>query len=96
MTRYLLLSLAVLAVPLTFAILKHPSIFTKRFWLTLLSLLVLTAIFDNLIIWAGIVEYNSSHILDWYIGLAPIEDFFYTIGAALLIPLLWREDERKN
>lgn len=59
-------------------------------FVTMIILLLLTAVFDSLIIWAKIVEYNPEKILGLYIGKAPIEDFFYSIVAALLIPALWQ------
>ena len=67
---------------------KKPSV---TWWITLGSLLVLTAIFDSLIIWAGIVGYDTSKILGVYVGLAPIEDFFYALLAAILIPIFWQK-----
>ena len=39
------------------------------------ALLIGTAIFDNLIIWSGLVAYDDSKILGMRIGLAPVEDF---------------------
>lgn len=59
---------------------------------TLLSaaiLTVMTAVFDNLIIAAGIVAYDDSRISGILIGLAPIEDFSYTIAGVLFLPALW-------
>lgn len=53
-------------------------------------LLWMTALFDSLIIAYGIVDYDVSKILDIYIGKAPIEDFFYTVAAVVLVPALWR------
>jgi lycopene cyclase domain-containing protein len=53
------------------------------------TLLVLTGIFDSLIIALHIVAYNPERILGLRIGKAPIEDFAYTIAASLLIPYLW-------
>ncbi len=66
--------------------LKKPS---TTWWITLVVLLVLTAIFDSLIIWAGIVGYDTSKILGLYIGLAPVEDFFYAVLAVVLVPVFW-------
>lgn len=64
-----------------------------RQWLTVLKvlapMLVLTAIFDNLIIATGIVDYDSENISGIKIGVAPIEDFAYTIAAVLLITTIW-------
>lgn len=60
---------------------------------TSLVLLALTAIFDNVIIGLSIVDYDPSKILGVYIGVAPIEDFMYTILALLIIPVLWKKLE---
>lgn len=58
-------------------------------------LLGLTAVFDNLIIWAGLVAYDESRISGIKLGLAPIEDFLYAIVAVLLTASLWRILGRK-
>ncbi|WP_439564561.1 lycopene cyclase domain-containing protein [Microcella sp.] len=52
-------------------------------------LLTLTAIFDNVIIGTGIVAYDDSLISGVLIGLAPIEDFAYTVAALVLLPSVW-------
>lgn len=62
---------------------------TKAWWLTLAILLVLTAVFDSLIIWAEIVGYDTQKILGLYVGKAPIEDFFYAVLAVVIVPALW-------
>ncbi|TFD60238.1 lycopene cyclase domain-containing protein [Cryobacterium suzukii] len=51
--------------------------------------LLLTAVFDNLMIAAGLFSYDPKHISGLLIGLAPIEDFAYPVAAALLLPALW-------
>lgn len=61
----------------------------KLVGLTLLVTITLTAVFDNVIVGTGIVAYDPSKILGLLIGFAPIEDFAYTIAAALLIPAVW-------
>jgi lycopene cyclase domain-containing protein len=58
-------------------------------WVTLGALLVLTAIFDSVIIWAAIVGYDATKLLGIYVGYAPVEDFFYALLAAVLVPTLW-------
>jgi len=64
-------------------------------WLiTLGGLLILTLIFDNLAIWAGIFTYSPEKILGIYLGFAPVEDFFYAVCAVIIIPLLWKWFER--
>ncbi len=53
-------------------------------------LLVLTAIFDSLIIAFGIVDYDETRLLGISIWRAPIEDFFYTVLVVILVPSLWK------
>lgn len=49
-------------------------------------LVILTAIFDNVIIGTGLVAYDEEHRSGILIGLAPIEDFAYAVAAAFLVP----------
>jgi lycopene cyclase domain-containing protein len=63
---------------------------------TLAALLAMTAIFDNLIIMSGIVDYNHTLLLGVYIGVAPVEDFFYAILAVILVPALWHSIDKEN
>ncbi len=52
-------------------------------------LIVLTAVFDSAIVGFGLTVYDLEKILGVYVGAAPIEDFGYTIAAALIMPALW-------
>ena len=52
-------------------------------------LVVLTAIFDNVIISAGLVAYPEGTSSGIRIGVAPIEDFSYAICAAYLVPAVY-------
>lgn len=61
-----------------------------------LVMMVLTAVFDNAIIGSGLVAYDSELISGVMIGLAPIEDFAYTLAALLIIPALWHILERRG
>lgn len=54
-----------------------------------LVLVVLTAVFDNLMIAAGLFTYPEHLISGWRIGLAPIEDFAYPVCAAFLVPAVF-------
>ena len=54
--------------------------------ITAVVLIVLTAIFDNLMIAAGLFTYPEHHLSGVRIGLAPIEDFSYAVCAAFLLP----------
>ncbi|AZA10529.1 lycopene cyclase domain-containing protein [Corynebacterium gerontici] len=58
--------------------------------ITVATLLLLTAVFDNLMIAAGLVGYGESQRLGLSIGLAPIEDFFYALAVALIVPAVRR------
>ena len=52
-------------------------------------LLLLTAVFDNLMISAGLFGYNPERISGAFLGAAPLEDFAYPLAAVLLLPALW-------
>ena len=52
-------------------------------------LVLLTAVFDNLMIAAGLFSYPPEHISGVRIGLAPIEDFAYAVCAAFLVPAVF-------
>ncbi len=59
--------------------------------LTLLGMLLVTSIFDNIIIGLNIVNYDSSKLSGWFIGLAPIEDFAYTVVSVLAVATIWNK-----
>jgi len=61
----------------------------RRLCFTVVALLLLTAVFDNFIIASGIVAYDPSLLSGVFIGFAPIEDFAYSLMAAVLIPMTW-------
>lgn len=66
----------------------------RRRWLTgvggsLVVLLVLTAIFDNIMISAGLVAYDDSLTSGLRLGVAPLEDFAYAVAAAVFVPSVW-------
>ena len=52
-------------------------------------MMILTAVFDNAIIGTGLVAYDSELLSGVMVGLAPIEDFAYTVAALMMIPALW-------
>ncbi len=95
MTRYLLLNgIVLLVVILLLRIVKLSRIELKNIALTGFFVSVLTAIFDPLIILAGIVAYNRQFTLGVNFWNAPIEDFAYALVAAIIVPLLWRYYEK--
>ncbi|KQO61529.1 hypothetical protein ASF23_12805 [Curtobacterium sp. Leaf261] len=52
-------------------------------------LLVMTIVFDNVIVGTGIVAYDPRLISGVHIGFLPIEDLAYAIAAVVLLPSLW-------
>lgn len=93
--NYLVLNASFLAASL-FALLLVPRNRWPAYLVAILPMLALTAIFDNLIIAAGIVAYDVSKISGLFIGLAPIEDFAYTIAAVLIVPSVWSAMTRRK
>jgi lycopene cyclase domain-containing protein len=57
--------------------------------LAAIPLLILTAVFDNILVGTGIVGYDPAQISGAKIGVAPLEDFAYAIAALVLLPSLW-------
>ena len=53
---------------------------------TAVVLVLLTIVFDNLMIAAGLFTYPEHLISGIRIGLAPLEDFAYPVAAAFLVP----------
>lgn len=56
---------------------------------TIVALVVLTAVFDSIMIWADLFYYAPEMLVGLHIGLAPIEDFSYPVAGAILLPSLW-------
>jgi lycopene cyclase domain-containing protein len=54
-----------------------------------LFMLLMTLVFDNLIIASGIVDYDYDKTAGIRLFLAPIEDFAYTLVALVLVPSLF-------
>lgn len=52
-------------------------------------MMILTAVFDNAIIGFGLVDYDPALISGLRIGVAPLEDFAYTLAGLLIVPALW-------
>jgi lycopene cyclase domain-containing protein len=52
-------------------------------------LLVTTAVFDNVMIAVGLVDYAPARISGVFVGAAPLEDFAYAIAAVVGLPALW-------
>ncbi|MFL0389391.1 lycopene cyclase domain-containing protein [Curtobacterium sp. 179-B 9B NHS] len=52
-------------------------------------LLLMTGVFNNVIVGLGIVAYDDALVSGARVGLFPVEDLAYSIGAALLLPSCW-------
>jgi len=52
-------------------------------------MLLVTLVFDNIIIGLGIVDYDVSKLSGIYLGLAPIEDFAYTVVSVITVASIW-------
>lgn len=96
MATYLIVIMVWLVPSVMVAYYYRALINIRAFIATLFILLALTTVFDNLIIHAKIVAYNADKLLGLFIGLAPIEDFGYTIVACLLVPIVWSIFNKKE
>lgn len=89
-----LVFLAVVAVITLTAVVRarasgRPALSWRAIAITALIMLALTAVFDNIMIAIGLVGYNSELTNPARLGVAPLEDFAYTVAAVLLLPALW-------
>ncbi len=81
--------LAVVAVVALAAILARRAPRWRAVGLTAIVVLVLTAVFDNVLVGVGIVGYDRDLISGVFVGVAPIEDFAYAVAAIVMLPSLW-------
>lgn len=87
----ILLPFTALTAAITLATLRRPR-FGRRMAASAIAaviLCILTAVFDNIMIAAGLFTYPPDLISGIRVGLAPIEDFAYPLCAAFLLPALW-------
>lgn len=65
----------------------------SRWWtttaLTIAVLILLTIVFDSLMIYADLFRYDEAHLAGVFLLLAPIEDLAWPVVAGLLLPALW-------
>lgn len=97
MSTYVLMGLpfVLAAVTLDVLVLKTRVIAMRQMWYVLVGMLILTAIFDQLLTGIPIVTYNEATMLNIKIGYAPIEDFLYTIAGVIGIGSIWMYYEQK-
>lgn len=95
MITYILLNVIFMAIALI-VLRRYVPAFNRTWYATALILIILTAIFDNVIVGLGIAAYDPHKILGLYIYKAPVEDFFYALLAVCIVPALWRYFEEKG
>lgn len=80
--------LLALTAVVTFSTVRLPEFGSRMLASTIAAavLIVLTAVFDNVMIGIGLFHYPEEHLSGLRIGLAPIEDFSYPLAAAYLVP----------
>lgn len=81
--------LALVAVVAIVASARTPHRRVTPVLITAAALLLVSAIFDNVMIGIGLVGYDDAKISGAFIGIAPLEDFAYPLAAAVLLPSLW-------
>lgn len=86
---YLVLSVAVLSAIALVSVPTLRRLPSRPLLVTAAVLLVLTAVFDNVIVGLDLVAYDEAKIVGLRVPIAPIEDFSYTLGAVMLVPALW-------
>jgi lycopene cyclase domain-containing protein len=86
-----LLFLVIAAVPAVTATLTRR--LTTSWWRTTavvaLVLVVLTAVFDGIMISFDLFRYDTAALLGLRVARVPIEDFAWPVAAALALPALW-------
>ena len=88
--------LAAVAAVVLAAVLSRRSPRWRSVGVVLLVVLLMTAVFDNVMISVGLVGYDESKISGAFVGVAPLEDFAYAIAAVVLLPCLWTLLEKRR
>jgi lycopene cyclase domain-containing protein len=77
-------------VALIAALVVHPP---RRWWHSTFAvaiiLVMLTAVFDNLMIATDLFRFDDDSLLGVHLFLVPVEDFAWPVAAALALPALW-------
>lgn len=93
MSYLLLAGLFLVPVLVTAAVATRARRLGRRWWaataLTLVALLVLTVVFDSLMIAADLFRYDESQLTGVRLLLAPVEDLAWPLASVLLLPALW-------
>lgn len=72
----------------------------RRWWHSTLAvaiiLVLLTAVFDNLMIATDLFRFDDDALLGVHAFLVPVEDFAWPVAAALALPALWELIGRRS
>ncbi|MEO0049295.1 MAG: hypothetical protein RL556_627 [Actinomycetota bacterium] len=93
---YLLLNLVFTLIATIFVFALRSKLSRQVSVSAMLWLALMTLVFDNFIVGAGIVSYDPSKILNFKLLYAPVEDFGYLVVAVFLVPALWALAERRT
>lgn len=96
MATYLTLNLLVMLGLAAVMALFRVRLPRRQLLVTLAAMLLLTLVFDALLIGARIYAYDPALILPLKVINIPPEDFMYAIVAAVFIPYLWCALDRKS
>lgn len=84
---------AAIAVLWIAVLLRHRGAWRALPWLavvlSVIAVSALTVVFDNLMIAMNLFDYGPGTITEVRIGLMPVEDFAYSVGAGLALPAIW-------
>jgi small toxic polypeptide LdrA/B/C/D len=91
---YALLAVPFLAAGLVLAVLATQRMpHARRWWAATLLvgavLVVLTGVFDSLMVAADLFRYHDAALLGPRVLLTPVEDFAWPVFAVLAVPALW-------
>lgn len=92
---YLILNL-VFSISILIFIAARTKVTKKAWWRALAIVTLLTLLFDPVIIALDIVDYDPTKILGLRWFGAPIEDLFYALYAACIVPLIWHKLESRH
>lgn len=96
MYTYLLMGLPFIAVVfvLDMFILKTRVIRSIQCWYVMAIVLILTAVFNQILTGLPIVTYDQAKTLDIHFGYMPIEDFLYAVTAVIGLGSLHKHYEK--
>jgi lycopene cyclase domain-containing protein len=80
---------AALAVPGARAARRQGTPFGVPVAVTLAVLVVLTVVFDSLMIAADLFRYDAASLVGARVWLTPVEDLAWPVAAALALPSVW-------